>query len=563
MKMTIRKKLFSGFLAVLLLLIGISGIAYYEITAVDQDYTDLIEDKAKKLLMIKDLEIAAKTEQSVLRGYLISRDDLSLQSYEDAENEYKNTSESLSQMIKHPQAKKLLKELNDVEKEFREFAKKAMRARQYNETQKYTRLVLTEGKDIVDRFNAKAKELNKYQQKLLNEENIATTNKVDSIRQTVLILSIISVLLAMVIAYYISQIISNPVIAINKAAGKIASGDLTSEKMKIKNKDEIGDLAQSFNQMTENLRELIQQVSINAEHVAATAEELAASAEETSKASEQITYTIQEVASGVDKQFKSVEETSQTIDEMATGVHQIASNSQNVSATAMEASGKAAEGGHSIQSAVKQMNSINHTVNGLAEVIDGLGARSHEISQIIDVITDISAQTNLLALNAAIEAARAGEHGRGFSVVADEVRKLAEQSAASAQQISSLIIAIQEETDKAVESMDAAIQEVSGGIEIMHTAGESLIHIESSVNKVTNQIHEVSSAAQQMAAGSEQMVQAMKNITEIGEESASNTQEVSAATEEQLATMEEITSSAVSLSKMAEELQMLIGKFKI
>ncbi|HYK72597.1 MAG TPA: methyl-accepting chemotaxis protein [Pseudoneobacillus sp.] len=563
MKMTIRKKLFSGFLAVLLLLIGISGIAYYEITAVDQDYTDLIEDKAKKLLMIKDLEIAAKTEQSVLRGYLISRDDLSLQSYEDAENEYKNTSENLSQMIKHPQAKKLLKELNDVEIEFREFAKKAMRARQYNETQKYTRLVLTEGKDIVDRFNAKAKELNKYQQKLLNEENIATTNKVDSIRQTVLILSIVSVLLAMVIAYYISQIISNPVIAINKAAGKIASGDLTSEKMKIKNKDEIGDLAQSFNQMTENLRELIQQVSINAEHVAATAEELAASAEETSKASEQITYTIQEVASGVDKQFKSVEETSQTIDEMATGVHQIASNSQNVSATAMEASGKAAEGGHSIQSAVKQMNSINHTVNGLAEVIDGLGARSHEISQIIDVITDISAQTNLLALNAAIEAARAGEHGRGFSVVADEVRKLAEQSAASAQQISSLIIAIQEETDKAVESMDAAIQEVSGGIEIMHTAGESLIHIESSVNKVTNQIHEVSSAAQQMAAGSEQMVQAMKNITEIGEESASNTQEVSAATEEQLATMEEITSSAVSLSKMAEELQMLIGKFKI
>lgn len=161
------------------------------------------------------------------------------------------------------------------------------------------------------------------------------------------------------------------------------------------------------------------------------------------------------------------------------------------------------------------------------------------------------------------EAARAGENGRGFSVVADEVRKLAEQSAVSAQQISSLITGIQVDTSTAIQSMAAATNEVVAGIDVINVAGDSFAQIEGSVAKVNSQIHEVSSAVQQMAAGTEQMVQSMNHITEIGEKTSASSQEVSAATEEQLATMEEITSSALSLSKMAEDLQDLIGKFKV
>lgn len=563
MKMTIRKKLFGGFIAVLLLLIAIAGISYYQITVVDQTYSDLIDDKAKKLTMIKNLEIAAKAEQTSLRGYLIIGDDKALQNYTNASEKYKKTSNELAALIKLPKAKELLNELDEIEKQYGEFANQSIKLKKENNTEEYTRLVVVQGREIVERFSLKAEELSDFQQSLLDEGSSLTTDKVEAIKRLVLIICIFAIVVGAIIAFYIGQIISKPIISITNVAEKIATGDLTNEEIKVKNKDEIGDLANSFNTMTNNLRELIQQVSINAEQVAATAEELSASSEQTSKASEQITYSIQEVATGVEKQFKSVEETSQSIGEMATGVHQIASSSQIVSATALEASEKATEGGQSIKTAVEQMNSINQTVYGLSEVIGGLGERSKEISQIIDVITGISAQTNLLALNAAIEAARAGEHGRGFSVVADEVRKLAEQSALSAQQISTLITGIQGETHKAVQSMEAATTEVEEGIEVISNAGESFTQIEDSVNKVNSQIHEVSSAVQQMAAGSEQMVQSMKYITEIGETAASNSQEVSAATEEQLATMQEITSSAVSLSKMAEDLQELIGKFKV
>lgn len=329
------------------------------------------------------------------------------------------------------------------------------------------------------------------------------------------------------------------------------------------NRDEIGDLTNSFNTMTNNLQKLIQQVSINAEQVAATAEEVSASSEQSIQGSEQITTSIQEVATGVEKQFRSLEEISQTNQGTAIGINQIANNSQNVSLTAIEASEKATEGGKAIKTAFTQMNSINQTVQSLSEVIKGLGMRSKEINKITDVIRDISAQTNLLALNAAIEAARAGEHGLGFSIVADEVRKLAEQSGTLAQQIAGLIQNIQDETNKAVQSMKTTTKEVSAGIQVINTAGNSFTQIDDKVNQVANEIQVVLSAAVEMATGSEIVVQSIKYITEIGEIAASSSQEVSAATEEQLATIEEVTASAVSLSAMAEDLQELIRKFQV
>ncbi|MGO4119067.1 methyl-accepting chemotaxis protein, partial [Rhizobium ruizarguesonis] len=132
---------------------------------------------------------------------------------------------------------------------------------------------------------------------------------------------------------------------------------------------------------------------------------------------------------------------------------QIAAKANSVADISLQASELAQAGNQSVQTTSSQMNAIHSTMNELAHVVKGLGERSTEIGQIIEVITDIADRTNLLALNAAIEASRAGESGRGFAVVAAEVRKLAEQSQASAEQIALLIQAIQQETAKAVSTM--------------------------------------------------------------------------------------------------------------
>ncbi|MBB6445537.1 methyl-accepting chemotaxis protein [Bacillus benzoevorans] len=344
---------------------------------------------------------------------------------------------------------------------------------------------------------------------------------------------------------------------------QIADGNLAASDVLIKNNDEIGDLANTLNMMKANLRDVINQVNTSAGQVASSSEQLTASADQSSHASEQITQTMYQMASSVEKQVQSIEETYQTVHEMSIGVQQIANSAQSVSAAAVETSEKASEGENAIQTAAQQMKSINDTVKGLSEVIIGLGERSNEISHITGVITGIADQTNLLALNAAIEAARAGENGRGFAVVADEVRKLAEQSAESAKEISELLAATKDETNKAIKSMEYASKAVLEGIGIVDNAGNSFTQIQHSIEDVTAQIQEVSSASQQMAEGATQMVEAMQFITEVAEESSSSAQKVSSSTEEQLASTEEISASASYLAKMAEELQHLINKFKV
>nr|WP_295971759.1 methyl-accepting chemotaxis protein [uncultured Bacillus sp.] len=344
---------------------------------------------------------------------------------------------------------------------------------------------------------------------------------------------------------------------------EIAAGNLGVDNITVKNKDEIGDLADTLNEMKTNLRELINQVSFSAEQVAASSEELTANAEQSSHATEQISVVMNQMAADVDKQVQNIAEMYHTVNEMSEGVQQVAHSARNVSETAVEASGKASEGERAVQTAVQQMKSINDSVEGLSAVIIGLGERSQEISHITGVITGIADQTNLLALNAAIEAARAGENGRGFAVVADEVRKLAELSAQSAKEISELITTTQEETNKAIKSMEFATKAVSEGIGVVDSAGNSFMQIQHSVEEVTQQIKEVSTASQHMAEASQHMVKSVQLITEVAEASSSSVQIVSASTEEQLASTEEISDAANYLAKMAEGLQQLINRFKL
>ncbi|MET3210624.1 UNVERIFIED_CONTAM: methyl-accepting chemotaxis protein [Paenibacillus sp. PvR008] len=566
MKFNIRTKLLLGFLTVIVLLILICTVSISKMKNLGDTSVEIDSHWMPSVTILGTLNGDVSDVERLSLNIIVERDPEEVKKVETEYNQVlkkvENGRKTYEKLIATPQEREMY---DDFSKKYAEYLNKQPEVIAAGKANDYVQSSILHKESYALWYNAndtinKLIKLNSDGSKLTTKE--AVDNYISG-RQIVIFLSVAAVVLAMVVSILIAQSISKPILRISRAAERIAAGDLTGEEITVKSKDEIHALSHSFNAMVQNLRQLIQSVSKTSELVTTSSEELTASAEQNSQASAQITETVQEVATGTTQQVDMVTKSSQAIEEMSIGVEQIAIRAQNVFASAQDAAHKSAEGNQLIQQAVTQMNAVNHSMNGLADLMAGLGERSDEIGKIIDVITNISSQTNLLALNAAIEAARAGEHGSGFAVVAGEVRKLAEQSAHSAQQITELVGLIQKDTAHAIEAVASNGKDVMTGREVVQNAGASFELIQETVNKVASEIEEVSAGSEQMSASTDEVVGFVRQISAIAEEAAAGTQHMSAATQEQLASMEEIASSARNLSTMAEDLQGQIGKFKV
>ncbi|KEO81099.1 methyl-accepting chemotaxis protein [Tumebacillus flagellatus] len=393
------------------------------------------------------------------------------------------------------------------------------------------------------------------------------STKFDSIvshfQNKVWIFGIVGLIVGILVAGGVAEYVVRPMRRVTTIAQRVAEGDLTVEPLNTARKDEFGLLGRSVNEMVANLRGLIGHVNATAEQVASSSQALSATTDQTAEATEQITESIQHVAHGADQQVASASKAARAIEDLSNGIEKVAETAIAVAETSLDAAREAEQGNDSVQKAVLQMDAIAGSVNTTASGVKQLETRSQEIGQIVEVITGIAAQTNLLALNAAIEASRAGEQGRGFAVVADEVRKLAEQSSLSAGQIANLISSIQEETTKAVLSMDGVIGEVKSGTQAVSEAGEAFTRILTANRMVADQIQDVSASSQEMTANSQQVYETVGEMMTIAEQSAQSSQTVAATSEEQLASIEEIAASSETLAQMASQMREEIGKFKL
>lgn len=381
------------------------------------------------------------------------------------------------------------------------------------------------------------------------------------LNKTVLVLAVAFVIFG-ALAWLIVWLIIRPIRELGAVAERISEGDLTHRAV-IRGKDEIGRLGASFNAMGDSLRHLLGQVHDVSMQVAASSQELTASAEQTSKATEQIAESIQEVAEGANRQVASVGLGADSIRLMDQGISRIAEGADTVSQSAGEAARHSNEGLAVMEEAIRQMQRVGGEVDGLKRVMAQLDERSAAIGEIAAMMTDIAQQTNILSINASIEAARAGEHGRGFAVVAQEVKKLADQSRRSAEEIREMIGTVREGTNTAVQATGSVVEGVERGSSSIQHAGELFETIRSMLEEVAGQSNAMNGTVGMLAKESATAVKAMAQISETTAATADNTHDVSSATEEQLASMEEIASSSSALSKLAEDMQQLMSRFRI
>ncbi len=391
-------------------------------------------------------------------------------------------------------------------------------------------------------------------------------NEVKEAAQPVLDLTMIILAAAIVIGgiaiYFIIKSIRKPLIELSESAEKISQGDLT-QHIEVRTHDEIGKLAQSFNDMSAKLKQVIQAVQNSIENVAASSEELTASAGQTAQATEHITSSIEQFSNSNEHQNEMIEKSSVQLNDMDRSLSHMVNTTSHMMESSIESSKTAQAGGELVQKTAGQMQTIEQAVKEAELVIAGLEQKSKDITSILGVINGIADQTNLLALNAAIEAARAGEAGRGFSVVAEEVRKLAEQSGSSSKEIESLTNEIVDEIEKSQKMFRQVAGEVQSGLNITDETKVSFEKITHKTSEMTEQMKQMNGSAQELSHGSNDISQAVNQIKELSRESSAGFQDIAASAEEQLASMEEISSSSATLSQMAEELRELIKQFKI
>jgi len=344
--------------------------------------------------------------------------------------------------------------------------------------------------------------------KLQSADDTAASNAATATMAKVVMVGImaISTVIAVAMGIVLSRMLSKPMAKMVEVANKIANKDMDVE-ITYSGDDEIGQLAQAFDRMIDNLNRFVSNVRSSAEQVAS--------------GSRQIADSSQALSQGATEQASSVEEVTASLEQVSVQTRRNAERAGEASEISLMAKKDALQGDECMKGMLKAMEEINEA--------------SSNISKIIKVIDSIAFQTNILALNAAVEAARAGQHGKGFAVVAEEVRTLAARSANAASETTALI--------------EGSIKKAEGGTKVAGETAAFLRKIVEGVTKAADLVGQIAVASNEQSAGISQINKAVSQVSDVIQTNSATSEESAAASEE--------------LSGQADVLKDMIAQFRL
>ncbi|PIC01542.1 methyl-accepting chemotaxis protein [Caulobacter sp. X] len=489
MRLTIKLQLAAAFGLLILLLVGGNLFAMRELNSAQDSLEGVLAAPVKRMELAQEINIHLLNIVRAEKNMVLSDDVVEIRKFEGSIQKEKATVEGLLEKAKSLASAEGKPRWLALEAAYNTMAEVHTRVFAFaieHKDAEATVLTMGESRKAITEAVAKVDEL----VALSNDQLAQATDEADkaskSARNLLITVSVISLLIAVAAAVYISTMVSKGLARASEAVRTVAEGDLT-KTAEVTTRDEIGDLLGNVNVMIERLRGIVGDAIAASENVSSGSQELSATAEQMSQ--------------GVTEQAAAAEQVSASMEEMAANIKQNADNANQTEKIARQSAMDAETSGQAVNKAVDAMQTI---------------------AEKITIVQEIARQTDLLALNAAVEAARAGEHGRGFAVVASEVRKLAERSQTAAAEIS----AVSSDTVKAAQ-----------------TAGEMLTTLVPNIRKTAELVSEISAACREQDIGSSQINQAIQQLDQVTQQNAAASEEMSATSEELAAQAEELQTS--------------------
>jgi len=384
------------------------------------------------------------------------------------------------------------------------------------------------------------------------QEMVTALKNSDSAKKSgttfLVVLTIFAVLIAAALGIYISRYLTKNINALAKVTKLIAKGDLKN-KVTLSSNDELGDLANDTNAMTDNLRDMIRKITDFSNQLAKSSSDLSELSSSMSKGADNVTKNSESVAAAAEEMSANMDSVAATSEQASTNINTVSIATDEINSSINEIA-KNSETGNSItREAVEKAGKATKSV-------DELSSAAREISKVTEVISEISEQTNLLALNATIEAARAGEAGKGFAVVASEIKQLAIQTTGATNDIKKRIESIQNSTS------DTA-KEIEGVTKIIENINEIVGTIAAAVEEQSATTKEISENMGQASAGLQEVTENIAQSSSVSGEIAKDISNVNTNSNEVLNNSKLVNSNSKDLKDIAKNLQELISQFKL
>lgn len=537
--LTIRNKLIAGF-TVLTLLIALTGIfALAEIDVLSKLTIKLYKHPLAVTRASLQANVNIIKMHRSMKDVALAKNAAAMQSASDKVNHFEALTlkeyEVVSDRILGKEGEALIAETIQIFKQWKPIRDEVIQHIKNGEREAAAAITKQEGAKHVARLDKNMKALVDY----ANTKGTGFFKKAQS-KGNDAVYIMISIILAAaigatILAFLIIRSIIQPVNNLRNTIIEIEDHSDLTRRIDIKSEDELGTTATAFNNMLEKFEALIQQVYSSSSQLATAAG--------------QVSSVAQDSATNVEKQRMETDQVATAINEMTATVQEVAQNAQSASGAANSADNEAQSGKAIVNQTADTIAQLATEVENAANVIHSVEQDSESIGSVLDVIKGIAEQTNLLALNAAIEAARAGEQGRGFAVVADEVRTLASRTQESTTEIEAMIAKLQTGSKQAVEVMEQGREQANKGTEMAREAAGSLDAIARAVTSINEMNTHIAAAAEEQTTVSEEINMNVVNISQISEQTANGA--------------EQTTAASTDLSRLANDLQHLVGQFKI